>query len=136
MTPKEKFSASAIAGGVAGATGGMLRSRGNIIPGAIMFSIFGAAGQAIYNRADANHVENPEKKNLKDSWINSKWSPMKVLSDAEYEGMMQEKLLRVNADIALIDESIAALRIQEEACKKEQAAKAQREQDKSVPKSV
>lgn len=38
---------------------------------------------------------------------------MKVLSDKEYEHMLQEKLLKVNAEIALVDESIEALRVQE-----------------------
>lgn len=89
--------------------------RKNVIPGAIMFALFGAAGQAVYNMADARNSElsqSPEK-DLKDSWLNSKWSPMKVLSDVEYEAMLQEKLLRINAQIALVDESIEALRIQE-----------------------
>lgn len=38
---------------------------------------------------------------------------MKVLSDKEYEEMLREKLLRVNAEIALVDENIEALRVQE-----------------------
>ena len=38
---------------------------------------------------------------------------MKVLSDKEYEDMLREKLLRVDADIAMIDENIEALRRQE-----------------------
>lgn len=38
---------------------------------------------------------------------------MKVLTDSEYENMLQEKLLRVNVEIALIDESIEKLRAQE-----------------------
>lgn len=81
-----------------------------------MFAIFGATGQMVYNMADARKFEQsqaPEKRDLKDSWLNSKWSPMKVLSDAEYETMLQEKLLRINAQIALVDESIEALRGQE-----------------------
>ncbi len=38
---------------------------------------------------------------------------MKALSDSEYENMLREKLLRVNAQIALVDENIEALRAQE-----------------------
>lgn len=86
----------------------------NILPGAIMFALFGAGGQALYNSADARNlaqVDAPEK-DLKQSWLNSKWSPMKVLSDKEYEEMLREKLLRVNAEIALVDENIEALRVQ------------------------
>ncbi len=86
-----------------------------------MFALFGATGQVVYNMADARNSDfspSPER-DLKDSWLNSKWSPMKVLSDTEYEAMLQEKLLRINAQIALVDESIEALRNQE----REMAAK-------------
>ena len=80
-----------------------------------MFAIFGATGQVIYNRADARNSEQVETVNSgkKSSILNSKWSPMKVLSDSEYENMLREKLLRVNAQIALVDENIEALRAQE-----------------------
>jgi len=113
--PRERISASAIAGGVGGTAGGLLRGRGNIIPGAIVFAVFGAVGQALYNRADAQNSELAEKgeSEKKNSFLNSKWSPMKVLSDSEYENMLREKLLRVNAQIALVDENIEALRAQE-----------------------
>ncbi|RDW88515.1 hypothetical protein BP6252_00547 [Coleophoma cylindrospora] len=128
VTPREKVSASAIAGGVGGAAGGLLRGRGNILPGAIMFALCGAAGQTLYNRADARQsapeADGPQQKSLQDSWLNSKWSPMKVLTDNEYEAMLQEKLLRVNADIALIDEKIAVLRDQELAALGKPAGKA------------
>ncbi|KAL3417732.1 hypothetical protein PVAG01_10742 [Phlyctema vagabunda] len=116
VSPQDIISASAIAGGVSGSAGGLLRGRGHVIPGAIMFALFGAAGQFLFNKADARNSElvemSPEQKH-KDSWLNSKWSPMKILSDGEYEEMLQEKLLRVNVEIAMIDESIAALRNQE-----------------------
>jgi len=38
---------------------------------------------------------------------------MKVLSDKEYEDMLREKLLKVDVEIALVDESIAGLRKRE-----------------------
>jgi len=81
-----------------------------------MFAIFGATGQALYNMADARKSELAEsgEKDVKHSFLNSKWSPMKVLSDSEYENMLREKLLRVNAQIALVDENIEALRVQEQ----------------------
>jgi hypothetical protein len=80
-----------------------------------VFAIFGAVGQAVYNRADARNSElaEKEKSKKKNSFLNSKWSPMKVLSDSEYESMLREKLLRVNAQISLVDENIEALRAQE-----------------------
>lgn len=39
-----------------------------------------------------------------------KYSPMKILSDAEYETMLREKLLHVDAEIALVDENIEMLK--------------------------
>jgi len=38
---------------------------------------------------------------------------MKVLSDKEYEDLLKERLLKVNAEIALVDEGIEALRARE-----------------------
>lgn len=35
---------------------------------------------------------------------------MKVLSDAEYEALLKEKLLAVDAEIALVEEQIVALK--------------------------
>ncbi len=87
-----------------------------MIPGAIMFALFGATGQYLYNIADARKSARATKpESTKSSWLDSKWSPMKVLSDQEYENMLREKLLRVNAEIALVDENIEALRAQERA---------------------
>ncbi|KAH8801563.1 hypothetical protein F5884DRAFT_685119 [Xylogone sp. PMI_703] len=108
---RDKTYASTLAGGVAGSAGGFLRGRGNIIPGAIMFALFGALGQTTYIVIGARNLAQPveEAPTTRSSWLNSKWSPVKVLSDAEYEEMLQEKLLKINAEIALVDESITAL---------------------------
>lgn len=38
--------------------------------------------------------------------------PFTVLSDAEYESMLRERLLAVEAEIALVDEKVASLRAQ------------------------
>lgn len=39
----------------------------------------------------------------------SKWIPLRTLSDQEYRGMLEEKLLSVEAEIALIDDKIQEL---------------------------
>jgi len=86
-----------------------------------MFALFGSAGQSIYNTLDARNSAKPdvEAKPANFQWMNSKWNPMQVLTDAEYENMLQEKLLWINAKIALIDDSIEVLRAEE----KEMASK-------------
>lgn len=88
-----------------------------MVPGTIMFSLLALVGQALYNRADAKHSafdsDDLDKAPLAESigrrLAKSKWSPVKVLSDEEYERMLREKLLHVNAEIAIIDEGIERL---------------------------
>ena len=84
-----------------------------------MFAILGAGGQALYNKADDQVSEFAQSapKNRMESWLNSKWSPMRRLSGSEYENMLRERLLRVNADIALIEQNIEVLQAQDRATK-------------------
>lgn len=77
-----------------------------------MFAIFGAVGQKIYNIADARHDASAYSATRPDTMtllLNSKWSPVKVLSDEEYKVMLKEKLIRLNAEIALIDDHLVRL---------------------------
>ncbi|KAL8743343.1 MAG: hypothetical protein Q9184_008127 [Pyrenodesmia sp. 2 TL-2023] len=102
--------------------------RANVVPGIIMFSLFGFAGQHAYNyldRAPASkptlvlhknpdpsavyqsvNIETPEEQPLWKRVLNSKYSPMKVLSDKQYEDLLREKLLGVEAEIAIVEEKI------------------------------
>jgi len=87
-------------------------SRSNILPGTIMFSLFGFVGQSLYNRIDANHmapITQQRSLGLWQSFLQSRFNPMRVLSDDDYEHMLNEKLLRVEAEIALLDEEMAKL---------------------------
>lgn len=69
-----------------------------------MLSLIGAAGQAIANTSVARVPK--EKK----SWLASKWSPMKPLSDEEYQKILEERLLGIEVDISTIDDKIARLK--------------------------
>lgn len=76
-----------------------------------MFSLFGWAGQTLFNSLDQRE-ESPaaEPSAKKASSSNSSWfNPMRKLSDEEYKHMLQEKLIRVEAEIALIEESLQKL---------------------------
>ena len=83
-----------------------------------MFTLFGYLGQSLYNILDARHTQQTrsaaiERKDTTSLWrrvANSKYSPMKVLSDEEYEKILREKLLRVEAEIAVIDDDIEKLK--------------------------
>jgi hypothetical protein len=66
----------------------------NIIPGALVFSLLGAGGQAYLNRREARPPA-PEKKpeSSGSSWW-SRWSPIKRLSDEDYAAILEERVLR------------------------------------------
>ncbi|KAF2809087.1 uncharacterized protein BDZ99DRAFT_571914 [Mytilinidion resinicola] len=120
-TPKDRVTASAIAGGITGGSlAALLRGRSNIIPATLMFTVFGYGGQSIYNALDARntheqqeklqHPKPPEEGNIIHRIAKSRWSPMKFLSDEEYEHMLQEKLLSIEAEIAMIDDTIEKIK--------------------------
>ncbi|KAG9950258.1 hypothetical protein KCU85_g3637, partial [Aureobasidium melanogenum] len=126
LTKSDKVSASTIAGGVAGSGVGLLtRGPRNVIPGAIMFSLFGFLGQTVsnsYDKTDLPASDEPQL-NFWQRFASLKWMPVTVLKDGEYEDMLREKQLKLEAEIALVDERIAALKAQHaQALSKESSA--------------
>ncbi|KAF5022607.1 hypothetical protein F66182_5353 [Fusarium sp. NRRL 66182] len=107
----EKIMASAISGTAAGAVGGLIRGPTNIVPAMVVWTAVGAGGQLIANRVSSHQ---PKFKDETETSFLSKISPLKKLSDKEYVDMMSEKMLRMDADIALIDDRIAELKKQAE----------------------
>ncbi|KAH0445592.1 hypothetical protein KCU90_g114, partial [Aureobasidium melanogenum] len=86
----------------------------NVIPGAIMFSLFGFFGQTVsnsYDKTDLPASDEPQM-NFWQRFASLKWMPVTVLKDGEYEDMLREKQLKLEAEIALVDERIAALKAQ------------------------
>ncbi|KAF2873835.1 hypothetical protein BDV95DRAFT_567846 [Massariosphaeria phaeospora] len=127
LTPstQDKVSASTISGAFTGASLAFLfrgaRGYRNVIPGTIMFSLFGFCGQHAYQYLDKRNTEAVMKKveakedvKVKENFLEriskSKWSPMTALTDEQYESMMNEKILKIEAEIALIDERIEGFR--------------------------
>ncbi|KAG8165513.1 hypothetical protein KVR01_004065 [Diaporthe batatas] len=111
VTPAQKVGASAIAGAVSVVPVGLLlRGPRSILPGSVIFSLLGAGGQLASNSWSGS--ETPAKKS--NGWFTSKWSPMTKLSDEDYKVMLEEKILRVEADLAILDENRAALLAEEE----------------------
>ena len=87
-----------------------------------MFTLFGYVGQTVYNKLDAKYSEQvavgmrdekEEKRGLWNKVAEMKWSPMKKLSDEEYGNLLKERLLRIEADIALVDEELEKVRSEE-----------------------
>ncbi|KAL7767509.1 hypothetical protein ACKLNR_001810 [Fusarium oxysporum f. sp. zingiberi] len=106
----DKTIASAIAGTAAGSVGGLIRGPKNILPAMLVFTTVGAGGQMIANRMA---TRKPKVHDENESFW-TRWSPLKKLTDQEYRDMMSEKMLRIDADIALIDDRIAELKKQAE----------------------
>ena len=103
-----------------------------------MFTMFGFSGQHVYDYLDGRHTHQKtvadERARSHDAgqelryggwrrvveWLTDperKWSPIKKLSDREYEEMLQEKLVGVEADLAMVDEEIE--KVKEEASEKQ-----------------
>ena len=64
---------------------------------------------------DERHTESLSHTHVKSDNIltriaKSRWSPVEVLTDEQYRKILQEKLLRVDAEIALIDDRIEEAR--------------------------
>ncbi|KAF4551229.1 Hypothetical protein D9617_14g076860 [Elsinoe fawcettii] len=114
-THRDRLYASILAGGFTGLTIGLLtRGKRNALPGGLMFSIFGAAGQGVYNALDAANSQKVEEGRKKEGYLQwmakQKWSPFSILTDAEYEEILKEKILKLDVEIALIDDRMQALR--------------------------
>ena len=97
-------------GGIAAAT----RKPARIVPGSVMFGLFGFLGQRGYEMIGAARLASSryplDGQTLLKRLAQSRWSPMKPLSDEEYEGILNEKLVVVDAEIAILDESLDTLR--------------------------
>ncbi len=133
-TQKDRLTASTFAGGITGgAVGGLFRGPRNVIPGTIMFTLFGYLGQTAYDTLDARHSEQVasdiqaaaegKKTDAKRFWeriAEMKWSPLMAVSDEDYSNLLKEKLLRVEAEIALVDEEVERLRGEERRTKEKQ----------------
>ncbi|KAK3504581.1 hypothetical protein B0T13DRAFT_443706 [Neurospora crassa] len=98
--------ATSSAGAFSGATAGLLRGPRNILPGAVVFSLLGLGGAALQNRI--------KSKEQSESWfrkvIDGKWSPITRITNEDWERILEEKLLRVETEIAVLDDSIEELR--------------------------
>lgn len=101
---------SSLAGSFAGMAGGALRSRYNIIPGAVVFGLMGLGGQASYTAFERMAESPAESRPLLDRLSSSKWWPLKSISDADYERELTEKVISLEAEVAIIDEKIAELK--------------------------
>lgn len=130
MTDRNKIVVSAISGGVAGAAGGVLRkffaslnirfltfhpgTLRSAPVGAVILAVFGAAGQKLYNVADAEQTAKAALPPTEPKgWLEFKYSPFKKMSDEDYQAILQGRLDGIDETIAFIDEQIERLRVED-----------------------
>ncbi|OQE27887.1 hypothetical protein PENSTE_c004G01230 [Penicillium steckii] len=109
-SPQDRAYVSALCGGLSGGAVTRLMG-GRLVPGLVIFTLLGYGGQSAFNRVDAwqmGRAQTPSKP-LMQRMAESKWIPLRHLSDEEYRSMLNEKLLSVEAEIALLDEKIEQL---------------------------
>ena len=129
-SPVDRLTASTISGGLAG--GSILAIAGGrraFVPGTLVYALMGFAGQSAFIWANERHARSAEidgiqkdgeavgREELKGGWIDRvagmKWTGLTKLSNEEYAGMLAEKVLKIDAQIAIIDEQIEKLKVEE-----------------------
>ncbi|OCT44407.1 hypothetical protein CLCR_06233 [Cladophialophora carrionii] len=103
-----KVAASGIAGSCSGAVAATFLPRGSVVTGSIMLGVIAAVSQtglnAMQGSVPFSGVASGFRKKM------AALSPMKSLSDQEYEQLLLDKLLKVDVEIAILDDQIAGLR--------------------------
>ncbi|ORY69460.1 uncharacterized protein BCR38DRAFT_86036 [Pseudomassariella vexata] len=105
LSQADRIKSSAAAGGVSGMIGGMVRGPRNILPGMLVLSLLGGGATFV-----SQQLQNRPQPKEKTSWLASEWSPLRPLSGKEYESILEEKILKLDAEISIIEENIAAIK--------------------------
>lgn len=58
----------------------------------------------------AQNSDSIPRRSIMQQLTESKWVPLKALPDQQYEEMLQQKLLKIDVEISMIDENIAKLK--------------------------
>ncbi|RMD44908.1 hypothetical protein DV735_g28, partial [Chaetothyriales sp. CBS 134920] len=107
-TKRVELGCSAVAGTISGAISGVFNRNPSIIRPAILAGALSTGAQALFHSfRDAQHQPSADK-SLVDRIVS--YLPLKTLTDDEYERMLQEKLGKINVEIAILDDEIAALK--------------------------
>ena len=77
-----------------------------------MWSLFGFAGQGAYSSFSAvpKKVQEGPKVGFWQRMAEKSWSPMTFMTNEEYAVILREKLLKVDVEIAVLDDKLDALR--------------------------
>jgi hypothetical protein len=77
----------------------------------VVFSLLGYLGQSSWNLVEKWRLEraNTSTKPILQRIVDSKWVPLRSLSDDDFKNILSEKLLSIDAEIAILDEKIQDL---------------------------
>ncbi|RMZ77443.1 hypothetical protein DV738_g4431, partial [Chaetothyriales sp. CBS 135597] len=107
-TRRLELGCSAVAGTISGAVSGIFNRNPSIIRPALLAGALSTGAQALFHAfRDAQHRPSTDKP-LVDRIVS--YLPLQTLTDAQYERMLQEKLGKINVEIAILDDQIAALK--------------------------
>lgn len=79
------------------------------MPGIVVFSLLGYLGQSSWNMIERWRLESAGTKPILQRIADLKWAPLRSLSDDDYKHILSEKLLSIEAEIAILDEKIQQL---------------------------
>ena len=127
-SPSDRLTASTISGGLAGGSIiAITAGRRSFIPGTLVYALMGFVGQRAIIWADERHARSVEREKDEETagreevergWIDRvasmKWTGLTKLTNDEYAGILGEKMLKIEAQIAIIDEQIEELRLEKE----------------------
>ncbi|KAK6440699.1 hypothetical protein LTR95_003085 [Oleoguttula sp. CCFEE 5521] len=114
QTPNDRVKASAVAGGLSGGLTGLLfRGRSNAIPGTLVMALLAGAGQGTVNWWQSPKAIVAETDKPKTSWSWADLLPVKHMTNEEYAEILREKLLKVDVEISILDDKMAALKVQQ-----------------------
>jgi hypothetical protein len=79
----------------------------------VVFSIAGYLGQSSWNAVERWHQNNQGKsqdsRSILQRMADSKWIPLRSLSDEDFKNILNEKILSMDVEIALLDDKIQSL---------------------------
>ena len=113
----------------------MLDGPRHVLPSTLIWTgIFGSSTLAMLawqNKLRA--AADAEKEPAKPSWL-AKWSPLQRLSNEDYEKILEKKILELDAQIAIIDDSIAEMEVLKASNAKKALEAANKPRSEEAPK--
>ncbi|RMZ87923.1 hypothetical protein DV736_g4850, partial [Chaetothyriales sp. CBS 134916] len=110
-TRRLELGCSGVAGALSGAASGLFNRNPSIMRPTLLAGALSTGAQALLHAfRDVQHRSSTDT-SLVDRI--AKFLPLKRLTDAQYESMLQEKLGKINVEIAILDDQIAELKRRE-----------------------